>query len=106
MPSELRAGDESVLSGINKQRVNGPVMVRKLNIDGDGQADLRVHGGADKAVYCYPSEHYSEWQAELGRTLNYGHFGENLTVAGLLEEDLHIGAMLSVGDACHASSWG
>jgi MOSC domain-containing protein YiiM len=68
MPSELRAGDESVLSGINKQRVNGPVMVRKLNIDGDGQADLRVHGGADKAVYCYPSEHYSEWQAELGRT--------------------------------------
>ncbi len=98
-PSELRSGDESVLSGINKQHVSGPVMVRTLNIDGDGQADLQVHGGPDKAVYCYPSEHYVPWQAELGRTLDYGNFGENLTVAGLLEDELHIGAILAVGDA-------
>ncbi len=98
-PSELRSGDESVLSGINKQQVDGPVMVRTTNIDGDGQADLTVHGGVDKAVYCYPSEHYALWQAELGKELVYGNFGENLTVSGLLEADLHIGAILAVGDA-------
>ena len=98
-PAELRSGDESVISGIVKNRVDGPVMVRTLNIDGDGQADLRVHGGVDKAVYCYPLEHYEPWQAELGRTLEHGNFGENLTVSGLLESELHIGAMLAVGDA-------
>ena len=74
-------------------------MVRRLNLDGDRQADLSVHGGPDKAVYCYPAEHYEAWQSELGRELDYGTFGENLTVSGLLEDNLHIDDVLTVGDA-------
>ncbi len=74
-------------------------MVRHHNIEGDEQADLKVHGGPDKAVYCYPSEHYSSWQAELGRSLDFGLFGENLTTAGLFEDLLHVGDVLAVGGA-------
>ena len=74
-------------------------MVRRLNLDGDQQADLRVHGGPDKAVYCYPSEHYAAWQEELGRPLEFGFFGENLTLSGLRESELHIGDVLAVGEA-------
>ena len=88
-----------VLSAINKAPIAGPVMVRTLNIDGDGQADLTVHGGIDKAVYCYPAEHYTAWQSELARQLAYGTFGENLTVTGFLEASLHIGDVLTVGGA-------
>jgi MOSC domain-containing protein YiiM len=87
-----------VLSAIDKQPVTGPVMVRRLNLDGDAQADLSVHGGPDKAVYCYPSEHYAAWSGELGRPLDFGFFGENLTVSGLREDALHIGDRLSIGD--------
>jgi MOSC domain-containing protein YiiM len=90
---------QPVLSAINKAPVTGPVMVRTLNIDGDGQADLTVHGGIDKAVYCYPAEHYAAWQSELARQLAYGTFGENLTVTGFLEASLHIGDVLTVGGA-------
>jgi MOSC domain-containing protein YiiM len=90
---------EPVLSGINKLPVAGPVMVRTLNIDGDRQADLSVHGGVDKAVYCYPSEHYEAWENELARPLEFGTFGENLTVSGLLEDALHIDDVLIVGNA-------
>ena len=62
-------------------------MLRKLNIDGDRQADLRVHGGADKAVYVYSIENYEYWKHELGRDdLNYGQFGENLTVEGMTDD--------------------
>jgi MOSC domain-containing protein YiiM len=74
-------------------------MVRQLNLDGDGQADLVEHGGLDKAVYCYPAEHYEAWQGELGRELSFGMFGENLTVSGLLEDTLRINDVLAVGDA-------
>jgi MOSC domain-containing protein YiiM len=88
-----------VRSAINKLPVTGSVTVRSLNIDGDEQADLTVHGGADKAVYCYPSEHYPTWQDELGRPLEYGAFGENLTVSGFLEPSLHVGDVLSIGTA-------
>jgi MOSC domain-containing protein YiiM len=98
-PAEIRHGRHKALSSIYKQAVSGPVMVRTLNIDGDEQADLRVHGGRDKAVYCYPSEHYAAWTAELGRSLEFGEFGENLTVSGLLEEELHIGDVLELGGA-------
>jgi MOSC domain-containing protein YiiM len=87
-----------VLSAIDKQPVTGPVMVRRLNLDGDAQADLKVHGGPDKAVYCYPSEHYAAWSEALGRSLAFGFFGENLTVSGLREDALHIGDRLSIGD--------
>jgi MOSC domain-containing protein YiiM len=98
-PIALRHMDKEVRTGIFKLPVAGPVMVRRLNIDGDEQGDLTVHGGVDKAVYCYPSEHYPPWQHELGRELPYGTFGENLTVTDLLEHDLHLEDVLELGDA-------
>jgi MOSC domain-containing protein YiiM len=98
-PLAIRHMDREVRTGIFKLPVVGPVMVRQLNIDGDEQGDLTVHGGVDKAVYCYPSEHYAPWSLELGRELPHGTFGENLTVSGLLEPDLHSGDVLSLGGA-------
>jgi MOSC domain-containing protein YiiM len=98
-PAELQLEGRPVLSAIYKQPVTGPVMVRRLNLDGDQQADLKVHGGPNKAVYCYPSEHYAAWSGELGRAFDYGFFGENLTLSGLLEKELHIGDVLAVGEA-------
>jgi MOSC domain-containing protein YiiM len=98
-PLAIRHMDEEVRTAIYKLPVQGPVMVRSLNIDGDQQGDLTVHGGVDKAVYCYPSEHYPAWQEELDRELPYGTFGENLTVSGLLEPDIHLDDVLEVGDA-------
>jgi MOSC domain-containing protein YiiM len=98
-PQEITDGGKTVSTAIFKSRVSGPVMVRRLNLDGDRQADLSVHGGVDKAVYCYPSEHYEAWSSELGRELDYGTFGENLTVSGLLEDSLHVDDVLVVGSA-------
>src|SRR5438094_3564267 len=75
-------------------------MLRTLNLDGDRQADLSVHGGPEKAVYVYPSEHYDYWRRELpGMDLPWGAFGENFTTEGLLEEDVRIGDRLQVGSA-------
>jgi len=89
-----------VTTGIFKQPVAGPVMARAHNLDGDSQADLSVHGGAHKAIYAYPAEHYAYWRAELpGVDLPWGMFGENFTTAGLLESALHIGDRLRVGAA-------
>lgn len=88
-----------VKTGIFKEPVEGRVLVRTLNLDGDEQADLTVHGGVDKAVYLYPAEHYAIWQAELQRELGFGHFGENLTVSGLLEDDVHVDDVYAIGDA-------
>jgi len=68
-----------------------------LGLDGDGQADLTVHGGVGKAVYAYPSEHYSYWQYELKRDLPWGMFGENLTTVGLLEDSVRLGDRFRVG---------
>ena len=77
-----------VSTGIFKSPVDHPLQVRQLNIDGDGQADLSVHGGPDKAIYAYPVEHYAWWQAELGISeLQWGQFGENLTTSGLLDRE-------------------
>ena len=74
--------------------------LRRLNLDGDAQADLTVHGGRDKAVYAYPSEHYDYWRAELpGRELPPAAFGENLTTEGLLEDEIHVGDEFRVGSA-------
>lgn len=98
-PLAVRHLDSEVLTGIYKLPIDGPVMVRRLNIDGDAQGDLKVHGGVDKAVYCYPTEHYPAWTQELNRELPNGTFGENLTVSGLLERDLHVGDVLSLGAA-------
>jgi MOSC domain-containing protein YiiM len=89
-----------VETGIFKQPVAGRVRVRRTNLDGDRQADLTVHGGVDKAVYVYPSEHYPFWQAELGRDdLAWGMFGENLTTEGLDESGVRIGDVFAIGTA-------
>lgn len=90
----------TINTGIFKQPVTGPVLLRTLNLDGDQQADLSVHGGPFKAVYGYPSEHYPWWQQELSAAeLSWGMFGENFTTEGLFESDLHIGDRLRVGTA-------
>jgi len=89
-----------VTTGIFKEPVDGPARVGGLNLDGDRQADLTVHGGADKAVYLYRAEHYPYWHEELGRTLPWGTFGENLTVQGTPPEDeVGIGDRVRVGTA-------
>lgn len=89
-----------VTTGIFKEPIQGRVALRKLNLDGDRQADLTVHGGEYKAVYCYPVAHYEDWARELpGRQLPLGIFGENFTTDGLLEDSVHIGDQYSVGSA-------
>jgi MOSC domain-containing protein YiiM len=100
MPAELATRDGVVMSGIVKRPVDGPVRVGRTNLDGDGQADLSVHGGVDMAVYAYPGEHYPSWARELGRDdLTPGFFGENLTLEGLSEDDVRIGDRLRMGTA-------
>lgn len=95
----IRDGDP-VSTGIFKDPVAGRVMLRTLNLEGDRQADLSVHGGATKAVYAYPSEHYDYWKRELpGIKLPWGMFGENFTTAGLFESELNIGDKFRVGSA-------
>ena len=99
-PREVAWEGETVLTGIFKEPVEGQVMLRRLNLDGDGQADLSVHGGVSKAVYAYPSEHYAYWRAELPEVaFPWGTFGENLTTEGLFEDALHIGDQLRIGTA-------
>ena len=89
-----------VLTAIFKAPVDGPVKVRRLNLDGDRQADLTVHGGFHKAVYAYPSEHYPYWREELPDIgMPWGMFGENLTTEGLFEKDVHIGDRFRIGSA-------
>jgi MOSC domain-containing protein YiiM len=100
LPAELATRDGVVMSGIVKRPVEGPVRVGRTNLDGDGQADLSVHGGVDMAVYAYPGEHYPAWARELGRDdLSPGFFGENLTLEGLTEDGVRIGDRLRVGTA-------
>lgn len=90
----------TINTGIFKEPVTGPVPLRTLNLDGDRQADLAVHGGPYKAVYAYPFEHYDFWRQELpGTNLPWGMFGENFTVEGLFERDLFIGDRLQIGTA-------
>jgi MOSC domain-containing protein YiiM len=89
-----------VMTGIFKEPVPGRVAVRTLNLDGDRQADLTVHGGVHKAVYAYPSEHYPFWEEELEREgLPWGTFGENLTTEGWLEEEVYLGDRFRAGTA-------
>jgi MOSC domain-containing protein YiiM len=87
-------------TGISKKPVSGRVPLRTLNLDGDRQADLTVHGGPYKAVYAYPSEHYEYWRRELpGIDLPWGAFGENFTTEGLTEAGLNVGDHLKIGSA-------
>jgi MOSC domain-containing protein YiiM/ferredoxin-NADP reductase len=90
----------SFRTGIFKASTTRPLALKTLNFAGDGQADLSAHGGIDKAVYCYPIEHYEFWCREIGRTtLPMGQFGENITTAGVLEAELRIGDVLQIGTA-------
>jgi MOSC domain-containing protein YiiM len=100
LPRLVLRNDEPVSTGIFKEPVAGRVMMRTLNLDGDRQADLSVHGGPEKAVYVYPSEHYEFWKRELPEMeLPWGIFGENLTTTGLFETEVNIGDKFRVGTA-------
>ena len=100
LPREIEWKGKIVRTSIFKAPVTGRVRVAKLNVEGDQQSDLTVHGGLDKAVYAYASEHYAFWHQELpGVDLAQGVFGENFTTSGLLEETLHIGDRLRIGSA-------
>jgi len=100
LPREVTWHGRIVTTGIYKQPVDGRVALRKLNLDGDRQADLTVHGGEFKAVYCYPIAHYDHWRRELpGRELPMAIFGENFTADGLQENSVHLGDQFSIGSA-------
>jgi MOSC domain-containing protein YiiM len=100
MPREVVWKGTSVRTGIFKEPVAGPVMISKLNLAGDKQADLTVHGGSAKAVYAYPADHYEYWRQELPDvSFPWGKFGENLTSEGLQEDGLCIGDRLRIGSA-------
>ena len=100
LPRPVDYQGRTVETGIFKSPVSGRVPVRRLNLDGDGQADLTGHGGVNRAVYAYPYEHYGHWAVELGRDdFSYGQFGENLTVEGLTEETVYIGDVIRIGTA-------
>ena len=99
-PRTVQWHGKSVSTGIYKEPVAGRIMLHRFNLDGDEQADLTVHGGQDKAVYVYPSEHYPIWQAEFpNMPLPYGMFGENFTTEGLVEESVHIGDQFRIEEA-------
>jgi MOSC domain-containing protein YiiM len=99
-PREVVVNGRVVRTSIWKKPREGRLHVKALNIEGDEQSDLSVHGGTFKAVYCYPSEHYGYWRRELPHAdLPWGVFGENLTTEGLLETDVRIGDRLAIGGA-------
>lgn len=100
LPRDVLWHGRTVTTGIYKEPVEGRVRMRTLNLDGDRQADLTVHGGQHKAVYCYPIAHYDYWKKELpGRDLPLAIFGENFTIDGLLENSVHLGDQFLVGSA-------
>ena len=99
-PKTIAHQGRTISTGIYKSPVEGSRMVRRTNIEGDGQADLSVHGGIDKAVYAFPREHYAFYQEALGGgPYAFGQFGENLTVSGLLESAVRIGDRYRAGGA-------
>ena len=99
LPKEVASQGKLVSTGIFKVPVSGRVIVRQLGLEGDGQADRRVHGGIDMAVYAYPVEHYGFWEQVLGRgPMPKGQFGENLTVQGLVEDGVRVGDIYRIGD--------
>ncbi|HJV45926.1 MAG TPA: MOSC domain-containing protein [Bacillota bacterium] len=98
-PTTISHKDKAVITGIFKKPMDRPVYLSKTNFEGDGQADLVHHGGVEKAVCVYPYEHYPFWEQKLGMKLEVGAFGENLTIQGLLEEDVCIGDKYQLGEA-------
>jgi len=99
-PIDVKHRERLIRTGIFKKPVAGPVRVNSLNLEGDGQADLKNHGGAHKAVYAYSLDHYAYWRSVLKwEHMPYGQFGENLTVSGLDESKSHVGDQLQIGSA-------
>ena len=99
-PRLILSNGQAISTGIYKTPAGGRVMLRTLNLDGDRQADLTVHGGPEKAAYAYPAEHYGYWREELpGAELPWGMFGENFTTEGLDERSVHVGDRFRVGAA-------
>lgn len=100
LPREVLYKGRCIVTGIFKRPVGGAVMIKHLHLEGDGQADLSVHGGVNKAVYFYPFEHYAFWKSALPAAhLSPGSFGENLTIEGIVETQICIGDRLQVGQA-------
>jgi len=100
LPRTVHWKGRDVTTGIFKDPVEGRIRLRRLNLDGDGQGDLTVHGGAAKAIYAYPLEHYAFWRERLEVELPFGAFGENLTVEGLpLEDEIAVGDCFRIGTA-------
>jgi MOSC domain-containing protein YiiM len=99
-PREVLVDDRLVRTSIFKSPAAGRISIRNNNLAGDAQSDLSVHGGRAKAIYAYPHEHYAFWREQLpGVDLHPGHFGENLTIEGLLEGQVHLGDRLKIGSA-------
>jgi len=99
-PREVEWHGGSVRTSIWKVPISGRIRANRLNLEGDEQSDLSVHGGPEKAVYAYPSEHYEYWHRQLSLSdLPWASFGENFTTQGLLEEEVRIGDRLRVGSA-------
>lgn len=100
LPREIAHGRKTVTTGIFKEPIEGRAMLRNLNLDGDGQADLENHGGVYRAVYAYPIENYSHWRHTLGRDgFEFGQFGENFTVEAMPEDVIRVGDAFRVGGA-------
>ncbi len=100
LPKDVQHNGQTIRTGIFKEPVNERVMLRALNLDGDGQADLVGHGGTYKAVYVYSIENYDYWKQELGREdFTMGQFGENFTVEEMLDEEINVGDVFRVGGA-------
>ena len=99
LPTQVPYRGGLISTGIFKAPTDGPVMLRRLGFEGDGQADPSVHGGEHKAAYVYSSDAYAWWAGELGHALQPGEFGENLTVSGFRDEDVRVGDVLRIGAA-------
>lgn len=100
LPRSIRYRGKPVSTGIFKEPIEGRTMLRELNLDGDGQADLSVHGGSDRAAYAYSIADYEYWERQLGRTdFAYGQFGENFTVEDLTDDWVRVGDVFRIGDA-------
>jgi len=95
---EMLRNGKKIRTGIFKRKTEGSIKVTRLGLEGDDQANKKLHGGIYKAICVYPSEHYDFWKEELGNPgLSFGDFGENLTTAGLMEGDIHLGDRLRIG---------
>ncbi|OES45666.1 MOSC domain-containing protein [Domibacillus iocasae] len=98
-PAELSYKKKTVLSGIKKRPVQTSLYLSNIGFIGDGQADLIHHGGEDKAVCVYALEHYAYWEETFNRPLPPAAFGENVTAAGVLETDVHVGDVFQLGES-------